>query len=77
MQEESRSMLNFTQGDNMMLGMYYKKFTTCVAIAEHTGCSFVTPSLLDLETETLFPSQDYSALGDPYKLKVEKTAKDK
>jgi hypothetical protein len=57
--------------------MYYKKFTTHVAIAERAGCSFVTPSLLNSETETLFPSQDYSALGDPNKLKVKKTAKDK
>ncbi len=57
-QEESRSMLNFAQSNDMTLGMYYKKFTTCVAIAERAGCSFVTPSLLDSETETLFPSQD-------------------
>ena len=61
-QEESRSTLNFAQGDDMTLGMYYEKFTTRVAIAERAGCSFITPSLLDLETETLFPSQDYSAL---------------
>ena len=71
-QEESRSMPNFAQSNDMTLGMYYKKFTTCVAIAERAGCSFVTPSLLGLETETLFPSQDYSALGDPDKFKVEK-----
>ncbi len=76
-QEESRSMLNFAQGDNMTLGMYYEKFIARVAIAERAGCSFVTLSLLDLETETLFPSQDYSALGDPDNLKVKKTAKDK
>ncbi len=68
-------MLNFAQSNDMMLGMYYDKFTTRVAIAERAGCSFVTPSLLDLETETLFPSQDYSALGDPYKLKVKKNCK--
>jgi hypothetical protein len=46
-QEESRSMLNFSQGEDMTLGMYYEKFTTRVAIAERAGCSFVTPSLLD------------------------------
>jgi hypothetical protein len=76
-QEESRSMLNFAQGDDMTLGMYYKKFTTCEAIAECAGCSFVTQSLLDSETDILFPIQGYSALGDPEKLKVKKTAKDK
>ncbi len=56
-QEELRSMLNFAQGDDMTLGMYYEKFTTHVAIAERAGCSFVTQSLLNLETEILFPSQ--------------------
>ena len=61
----------------MTFGMYYEKFTTCVAIAERAGCSFVTPSLLDSKTETQFPSQDYHALGDPDRLKVEKAAKDK
>ena len=59
-QEESRSMLNFAQGNDMTLGMYYEKFATRVAIAEREGCSFVTQSLLDLETEILFPSQGYS-----------------
>ncbi len=44
-QEESRSMLNFAQSEDMTLRMYYKKFTTRVAIAERAGCSFVTPSL--------------------------------
>ena len=71
-QEESRSMLNFVQGDDMTLGMYYEKFTTRVAIAERTGCSFVTQSLLDSETEVLFPSQGYSVIGEPEKLKVQK-----
>jgi hypothetical protein len=47
----------------MTLGMYYKKFTTCVAIAERASCSFVTQSLLNSETEILFPSQGYSVLG--------------
>ena len=70
-------MLNFAQGDDMTLGMYYEKFTTRVAIAERAGCFFVTQSLLDSETEVLFPSQGYSVLGDPEKLKVQKTAKDK
>jgi hypothetical protein len=76
-QEESRSMLKFSQGEDMTLVMYYEKFTTRVAIAERAGCSFVTQSLLDLETETQFPSQVYSVLGDPDRLKVEKNAKDK
>jgi hypothetical protein len=48
-----------------------------VAIAERAGCSFVTPSLLDSETETQFPSQAFSALGDSDRLKVETAAKDK
>ena len=43
-QEELRSMLNFAQGDDMTLGMYYEKFTTRVAIAERAGCSFVSHS---------------------------------
>ena len=45
-QEESRSMLNFTEGNDMTLGMYYKRFTTCVAIAERAGCSFVSSTYL-------------------------------
>ena len=44
---------------------------------QYAGCSFVTPSLLNLEKETLFPSLDYTALGDPDKLKVKKNVKDK
>ena len=70
-------MLHFAQGNDMTLGMYCEKFTTCVAIAERTGCSIVTQSLLNSETEVLFPSQGYSALGDTEKLKVQKAAKDK
>jgi predicted RNA-binding protein with PUA domain len=76
-QEELRSMLNFAQGKDMTLGMYYEKISTRVAIAERAGCSFVTPSLLNSETETQFPGQDYHALGDPDRLKVKKAAKDK
>jgi predicted RNA-binding protein with PUA domain len=76
-QEELRSILNFAQGDDMTLGMYYEKFTTRVAIAERAGCSFVTQSLLDSETEVLYTGQSYSALGAPEKLKVDKAAKDK
>jgi len=57
--------------------MYYEKFTTRVAIAERAGCSFVTQSLLDSETEVLYTGQSYSALGAPEKLKVDKAAKDK
>jgi hypothetical protein len=33
-QEDLRSMLNFAQGVDMTLGMYYEKFTTRVAIVE-------------------------------------------
>ena len=73
-QEELRSMLNFAQGDDVTLGMYYQKFTTRVAIAERAGCSFVTQSLLDLETEILYPSQSYSALSNAEKAKVKKAA---
>jgi hypothetical protein len=76
-QEELRSILNFAQGDDMTLGMYYEKFTTRVAIAERAGCSFVTQSLLDSETEVLYTGQSYSTLGAPEKLKVDKAAKDK
>jgi hypothetical protein len=76
-QEELRSMLNFSQGDDMTLGMYYEKFTTRVAIAERAGCSFVTQHLLDSETELLYQGQDYTALTDVEKAKVEKAAQDK
>ena len=65
-------MLNFSQGDDMTLGMYYEKFTTRVAIAERAGCSFVTQHLLDSETELLYQGQDYSALSDVEKAKVER-----
>ena len=76
-QEELRSMLNFSQGDDMTLGMYYEKFATRVAIVERAGCSFVTQSLLDLETELLYQGQSYSALSDAEKANVEKAAQDK
>jgi len=49
-QEEMWSMLNFSQGEDMTLGAYYKKFNTQVAIADCTGCAFVTESLLDNKT---------------------------
>ena len=53
-QEEMRSMLNFSQGEDMTLGAYYKKFNTRVAIADCAGCLFGTKSLLDTETEIVF-----------------------
>ena len=48
--EEMRSMLNFSQGEDMTLGMYYEKFNTRVAFAESAGCTFMTETLLDTET---------------------------
>jgi hypothetical protein len=54
-QEESRSMLNLAQGDDMTIGAYYEKFTTRMAIFERAGCSFVTQYLLDTETVILYP----------------------
>jgi hypothetical protein len=54
-QEEMRGMLNFSQEEDMTLGTYYEKFNTRVAIAECAGCLFVTTSLLDNETEVMYP----------------------
>ena len=56
-QEESRSMLNFAQGDDMTIGAYYEKFTTRTSIFERQGCSFVNQHLLDTEVVILYPGQ--------------------
>ena len=76
-QEEMRSMLNFSQGEDMTLGMYYEKFNTRVAIAESAGCTFMTETLLDTETELLHPGTPYESLIPTEKARVEKTARDK
>ena len=69
-QEEMQSMLNFSQGEDMTLGMYYKKFNTRVAIADCAGCLFVTKSLLDTKTEIMF--QGTSGLQANEKVKLKK-----
>jgi hypothetical protein len=61
-QEESRSMLNFAQGDDMTIGAYYEKFTTRKAIFERAGCSFVTQYLLDTEAVLLYPGRSYDII---------------
>ena len=77
-QEEMRSMLNFSQGEDMTLGAYYEKFNTRVAIADCAGCLFVTKSLLDTKTEMAFPgTAGFNALQANEKSKVEKAARDK
>ena len=70
-------MLNFSQGEDMTLGMYYKKFNTRVAIAESVGCIFMTETLLDMEAELLHPGKTYESLQTTEQVKVEKTARDK
>jgi hypothetical protein len=73
-----QSILNFSQGQDMTLGAYYKKFNTCVAIEERAGCAFVTKSLLDTESEVLFlGTLGFKALQANKKVKVEKAARDK
>ena len=75
-QEEMRSMLNFSQGEDMTLGAYYKKFNTRVAIADCKGCAFVTKSLLDNKTEITFPgTAGFNALQANKKAKVETVAR--
>jgi hypothetical protein len=77
-QEEMRGMLNFSQGEDMTLGTYYKKFNTCVAIAECAGCSFVTTSLLDNETEVMYPGTiSFDDLQPDEQTMVEKSNRDK
>ena len=76
-QEEMRSMLNFSQGEDMTLGMYYEKFNTRVSIADRAGCTFVSESLLEVETELLYSGFKYENLQSSEKAKVEKTARDK
>ena len=61
----------------MTLGMYYKKFNTRVAIAKSVGCTFMTETLLDTETELLHPGTPYESLTMIEKAKVDKTARDK
>ena len=77
-QEEMQSILNFSQGEDMMLGAYYKKFNTPVAIADCSGCLFVTKSLLDTKTEVLFQgTSGFDTLQAGKKVKVETAARDK
>jgi len=76
-QEEMRSMLNFSQGEDMTLGMYYEKFNTRVSIADRAGCTFVTESLLEVETESLYSGSKFEKLQPSEQAKVEKTARDK
>ena len=76
-QEQSRSMLNFAQGDDVNIGTYYEKFTTRIAIYERQGCSVVNQYLLDTETVLLYPGQTYDALTSDEKAKTQKVAKDK
>jgi len=76
-QEEFRSMLNFAQGDDMPIGMYYEKFLTRISIAERAGCSFVSQQLLDSETLILYPGQSYDVLSDVEKARTDKVARDK
>jgi len=76
-QEQSRSMLNFAQGDDVNIGTYYEKFTTRIAIYERQGCSVVNQYLLDTETVLLYPGQTYDALTSDEKAKTQKVARDK
>jgi hypothetical protein len=81
-QEEMQSMLNFSQGEDMSLGMFYEKFTTRVAIADRAGCIFTTPALLDVEADVMFSSDDggttsYESLTLDQKATVNKTCRDK
>ena len=61
----------------MMLGTYYKKFNTQVAIADHAGCTCVTEPVLEMETEILHLGTTYDSLQASEKAKVEKAARDK
>jgi hypothetical protein len=76
-QEESRSMLNFAQGDDMTIGAYYEKFITRTSIFERQGCSFVNQHLLDTEVVILYPGQTYDALTPEEKARTQKIARDK
>jgi hypothetical protein len=76
-QEEMQIMLNLSQGEDMAIGAYYKKFNTRVAIADCVGCAFVTESLLDNKTEITFPgTAGFNALQAKKKAKVENAARD-
>ena len=75
-QEEMWSMLNFSQGEEMTLGMYCKKFNTCAAIAKSAGCTFMTETLLDTKAELLYPGTTYMSLQATEKAQVEKMARD-
>ena len=62
----------------MTLGAYYEKYNTPVAISEHAGCLFVTMSLLDDETEILYPTAaSFDDLQLDKKIKVKKSAREK
>ena len=77
-QEEMQSMLNFSQGEDMTLGVYYKKFNTRIAIADCAGFLLVTKSLLDTESEVLFQGTlGFKALQANKKVEVEKATRDK
>ena len=76
-QEESRSMLNFAQGDDMTIGTCYEKFTTRMSIFERQGCSFVNQHLLNTEAVLLYPGQTYDALTPDEKARTQKVARDK
>jgi hypothetical protein len=70
-------MLNFAQGDDMTIGVYYEKFTTRMSIFERQGCLFVNQYLLDTETVILYPGQTYDALTSDEKARTQKVPRDK
>jgi hypothetical protein len=81
-QEEMQSMLNFSQGEDMSLGMFYKNITTRIAITDCAGCIFTTPALLDVEADVMFPSggggtTDFKSLTTDQAVRVSKTCRDK
>jgi hypothetical protein len=77
LQEEWRSLLLCKQESDHTTNAYYERMSNRVTILERAGGIFHTPELLDIETELLYPTQQYDAITPDEQQKVRAVVKEK
>jgi hypothetical protein len=73
--EETAAILNFRQND-LKLAEYNDKFASRVAIGKMAGEEFITPDLLESETDIMFHGMTYATLTTEQKAQVYKVVED-